>query len=253
MKRTGVLPAAFRREGAALLLSRDWMGEGLEEVQRFGAFQFAADFPSVAAYSGVTGIFALPRDPLSLDDPSSSSSSDPSSSGRIQVDGISALGPTGIPSPGPSPLPDARYLASYFLGYAGPEESASASAGTSVDAGNVAGKGERRSGRWAAPQWGPAAFCEPGIRSPSMWSFGAKKKGKDNTRSWSWGTKTKSNSDTGAIRIEQPSQASKGEDLPSLISPSKRVHPRHSGARARSLTFVLKTLQEVSVRGECHC
>ena len=80
-------------------------------------------------YAGVSGIFTLPRD---------------SGSTRAAVDGVSRRGPSNIGAPGGSPIPGARYMASYFLGYVG----------------------ETDLSRWAAPQTGSKAFLEPDVFAP---------------------------------------------------------------------------------------
>lgn len=86
---------------------------------------------------GTTGIFALPRD---------------LPQGR-PADGLSRLGPRNVPAPGPSPLPDARYVGSWFLGYAA-AEAPSQEGEADADGGT---------GRWAAPQTGRHAFLEPQV------------------------------------------------------------------------------------------
>ena len=88
-------------------------------------------------HSGTTGIFALPRD---------------LPQGR-PADGLSRLGPRNVPPPGPSPLPDARYVGSWFLGYAAEPP--------------AMGEAEGSTGRWAAPQTGRAAFLEASVGESS--------------------------------------------------------------------------------------
>ncbi|CEH18704.1 Uncharacterized conserved protein [Ceraceosorus bombacis] len=144
--------------------------------------------------ASVTGIFALPRD---------------GETGRPD-DGLSRLGPRKIPAPGPSPLPEARYVGSWFIGYAGaPEvshtqaEQASQSSDTGatpcIPAGSRLDRPNKETGRWAAPQSGWNAYLEPRV----------------------------------------------GEADASTGSGGRNRSARHRGARARSLAWSLKVIMEM--------
>ncbi|KAN0065072.1 hypothetical protein ACQY0O_001567 [Thecaphora frezii] len=172
------------------------------------------------AYPRISGVFTLPRQPLSSQEVVAAASAahrrggsggaEASSSAPHHtaptlpdtLDGISLLGPQRIPPPGLSPIPHARYMGAYFIGYAGPPPPSPAFAFSPTT-------------RWAAPQTGANAFKEPREHCEAFYL--------SQSASLSAATTT-----AAAAAAAQP-------------QPSR--HPRQSGARLASVNFAMQTLQ----------
>lgn len=172
-------------------------------------------------YANVSGIFSLPRDATTIDciheymQQSGSSSHDlppkPST-----LDGLSLLGPDRIPQPGSTPIPNARYIGAYFIGYAAEDSVKKASSDKSIDA------------RWACTQSGKRAFREP-----------------DSFVDPYYVTASKTIRSLPASSFSSQSSVL-SSDSPDLTARSTyRRHPRHRGQRLAAVTYVTKFLQSL--------
>lgn len=193
-----------------------------------GIFHTNVWFPDLSvewAYGGhgyrdISGVFSLPRDPTVSNTiheqvlATESSALEPLLSNPPEtLDGLSLLGPEKIPAPGLPPLPDARYMGAYFIGYAG-----------SVEA-HLAAQSSSAVQPWACPKSGGSAFKEPeGFTEPYF---------------------------ARAASILSSASVSRAAAAKSQLTPIESTtltraasrHPRHRGQRLLSVTFVQKTLQ----------
>ncbi|EPQ29739.1 uncharacterized protein PFL1_02959 [Pseudozyma flocculosa PF-1] len=175
------------------------------------------------AHPGVSGAFAIPRDPLDLDalvDAKPPGRRRRQENGRnaprppSTLDGISWWGPEAVPCPGQSPIPGARYMGAWFVGYAGPPPPSRPTADHDLHDDDDNDDDQRSEFvRWAAPQSGARAFKEP-------------------------------------LQFSDPfflASTDAAPPPPSPLSSSAAVaagrHPRHGGARLKSVNHALATLQ----------
>lgn len=169
-------------------------------------------------YANISGIFSLPRDATTIDVIHERMQQSGASSSPLPkpptLDGLSLLGPDRIPQPGPTPIPNARYIGAYFLGYAAESLVKDGSAEESDHA------------RWACPQSGKRAFREPdNFVDPYYVSV----------------SKTLCKTTTMPGSISTVSVSSSISDL--AARNTYRRHPRHRGKRLAAVSYVTKTLQ----------
>jgi hypothetical protein len=170
-------------------------------------------------YAGVSGIFSLPRDPTMIGAIQARVEASPYAAlpsvrpVPSTLDGMSVLAPECIPAPGPSPIPHARYVGSYFIGYAG--EPVAAAPGGPAETFPYR--------RWASAQSGRRAFREPDCHVDPYYRYAAE-------------VLVRSGAAGRADGVRCPSSA-----LPSA-APRCR-HPRHSGQRLAAVAYATKTLQ----------
>ncbi|KAK0542798.1 hypothetical protein OC846_006633 [Tilletia horrida] len=180
-----------------------------------------------------SGIFTLPREPYSFASPAARLPQIQCAKNQLVVDGLSHAfsQPQQVPSPGPSPLPDARYVGAWFMGYAGCSSTPANDPGPST-------------GRWAAPQTGTHAFKEV-LYDPASTRPQARP---TTTSSWisslaPGASQSQFASGSSGLSKKASSEA-QGRGRPLTIEVDRK-HPKTSGVRARSVTFAMQSLQDL--------